>query len=72
MKWSETKDGVDSFPSSSYLLQESTPRHAVLTYHFSDKEKMKRGLAAWKIAYRTAALVVKVPIWFSFKDVPLP
>jgi hypothetical protein len=68
----ETKDGVESFPSSSYLLQESTPRHAVLTYHFSDKEKMKRGLAAWKLIYKTPALVVKAPIRFSFKDVPLP
>ena len=39
-----SKDG-DRFPSSSYLLEESTPRHAVLTYNFTDKEKMKRGLA---------------------------
>ena len=68
----ESKDGADTFPSSSYLLEESTPRHAVLTYHFSDKERMKRGLAEWKLIYRTPALVVKVPITFSFKDVPLP
>ncbi|HBI42617.1 MAG TPA: hypothetical protein DDY78_07120 [Planctomycetales bacterium] len=68
----ESKDGADHFPSSSYLLEESTPRHAVLTYHFNDKERMKRGLAEWKLVYRTPALVVKVPIAFSFKDVPLP
>ena len=68
----ESKDGGDRFPSSSYFLEESTPRHAVLTYNFNDKEKMKRGLAAWKLVYRTPALVVKVPIAFSFKDVPLP
>jgi hypothetical protein len=68
----ESKDGADKFPSSSYLLEESTPRHAVLTYNFSDTEKMKRGLAEWKLVYRTPALVVKVPITFSFKDVPLP
>ncbi len=68
----ESKDGADALASSSYLLEESTPRHAVLTYNFSDKEKMKRGLTAWKLVYRTPALVVKVPIAFSFKDVPLP
>jgi hypothetical protein len=68
----ESKDGAATFPSSSYLLEESTPRHAVLTYHFNDKERMKRGLKDWKLAYRTPALVVKVPITFSFKDVPLP
>jgi hypothetical protein len=68
----ESKDGADRFPSSSYLLEDSTPRHAVLTYHFNDKERMKRGLAEWKLVYRTPALVVKVPIAFSFKDVPLP
>ena len=68
----ESKDGAEKFPSSSYLLEESTPRHAVLTYHFSDKERMKRGLAEWKLIYQTPALVVKVPIAFSFKDVPLP
>ena len=68
----ESKDGGDRFPSSSYLLEESTPRRAVLTYNFNDKEMMKRGLAAWKLVYRAPALVVKVPIAFSFKDVPLP
>ena len=62
----------ERFPSSSYLLEESTPRHAVLTYNFSDPEKMKRGLGDWKLVYRTPALVVKVPFTFSFKDVPLP
>ena len=64
--------GADRLPSSSYLLEESTPRHAVLTYNFSDPEKMKRGLRDWKLVYRTPALVVKVPFTFSFKDVPLP
>jgi hypothetical protein len=68
----ESKDGADKFPSSSYLLEESTPRHAVLTYNFNDKQRMKGGTAEWKLVYRTPALVVKVPITFSFKDVPLP
>ncbi len=67
----EGKDGA-RFPSDSYLLEESTPRHAVLTYHFTDKEKMKRGPGEWKIVYRTPALVVKVPVPFAFTDVPLP
>jgi len=62
----------ERFASSSYLLEESTPRRAVLTYNFSDPEKMKRGSRDWKLVYRTPALVVKVPFTFSFKDVPLP
>ena len=62
----------ERFASSSYLLEESTPRRTVLTYNFSDPEKMKRGLGEWKLVYRTPALVVKVPFSFSFKDVPLP
>lgn len=60
------------FASSSYLLEESTPRHAVLTYNFSDPQKMKGGSRDWKLVYRTPALVVKVPFAFSFKGVPLP
>ena len=64
--------GAERFASSSYLLEESTPRHAVLTYNFSDPQKMKNGLAGWDLFYRTPALVVKVPFTFSFKDVPLP
>jgi len=67
----EDKNG-DRFPSSNYLLEESDPAHALLTYHFRDKERMKRGLGDWKVVYRTPALVVKVPVPFSFKDVPLP
>ena len=67
----ERADG-DRFSTSTYLLEESTPRHAVLTYHFTDKERLKRGLAGWKLVYTTPALVVKVPIHFSFHDVPLP
>ena len=67
----EGKNG-DRFPSDTYLLEESTPQHAVLTYHFTDKERMKRGLGEWKLVYRTPALVVKVPVPFVFTDVPLP
>ena len=62
----------ERFASSSYLLEESTPRRTVLTYNFSDPDKIKRGLGDWKLVYRTPALVVKVPFTFSFKDVPLP
>jgi hypothetical protein len=68
----EPKAGGDAFQSSSYLLEGATPQHATLTYHFSDKQRMKSGLGDWKLVYRTPALVVKVPIAFSFQDVPLP
>ncbi len=67
----EDKNG-DRFPSSTYLLEESSSDHAVLTYHFSDKDRIKRGLGDWKVVYRTPALVVKVPVPFRFQNVRLP
>jgi len=65
----ENKDGK-RLASNSYVLDSSSARHAVLTYHFTDKNRGKPG--DWKLLYRTPASLVEIPFSFSFKDVRLP
>ncbi len=65
----ENKDGK-RLASNSYVLDSSSSRHAVLTYHFTDKNRGKPG--DWKLLYRTPASLVEIPFSFSFKDVRLP
>jgi hypothetical protein len=68
----ESTDGKARLAPETYLLESSTPRRAVLSYHFTDKEKMKSGPGAWRPVYRAPASVVKVPFSFSFTNVELP
>jgi hypothetical protein len=68
----ESTDGKARLAPETYLLEGSTPRRAVLSYHFTDKEKMKSGPGAWRPVYRAPASVVKVPFSFSFTNVELP
>ncbi len=68
----EDKDKKRLKPSG-YLIESSSTRGAVLTYHFTDQEKMPRGLPRnWRVVYRTPASIVEVPFGFSFKDITLP
>jgi hypothetical protein len=68
----EGPDGKRRLASSDYVLESSTPRHAVLSYHFRDRDKQVRGRPEdWHLTYRTPASVVEWPVRFSFKDVPL-
>ncbi len=66
----ENKDGTKRMASNSYVLESSTSRRAVLTYHFTDKNRGKAD--DWKLLYRTPAALVEIPFTFSFNDVPLP
>jgi hypothetical protein len=67
----ENKDGkIKPLASSSYVLEGSTPQRAVLTYHFTAKDRGKP--EDWKVLYRTPASIVEIPFTFSFKDVELP
>jgi hypothetical protein len=66
----ENKDGKTRLASSSYVLDSSSSRRAVLTYHFTAKERGKA--EDWKLLYRTPASLVEIPFTFSFKDVRLP
>jgi hypothetical protein len=69
----EGKDGKARFAPETYLLERSlTATRAVLSYHFTDKEKMKAGPDAWRPVYRAPAAVVKAPFAFEFRDVDLP
>jgi hypothetical protein len=68
----EGRDGKHQLASSDYVLESSTPRRAVLSYHFRDRDRQVRGRPEdWNLSYRTPASVVEWPVRFSFKDVPL-
>jgi hypothetical protein len=67
----ENKDKVRLKPTG-YLIEASSSRRAVISYHFTDQEKAVRGRAAnWRVGYRTPATIVEMPFTFKFKDVPL-
>jgi hypothetical protein len=69
----ESSDGKRRLVSGDYVLESATPRRAVLSYHFRDKESQVRGRPeAWRLTYRTPASIVEWPVRFSFKEVPLP
>ncbi len=69
----ETRDQSRRLPSSAYVVENSSPQRAVLTYHFLDKDKRLRGRPEdWTVVYTTPASIVEMTIPFSFKDVPLP
>jgi hypothetical protein len=70
----ETPDGKKRLPNTKeYALESATARHAVLQYHFRDREGAPRGKASdWRVRYRTPANLIEVPIKFAFKDIPLP
>jgi len=59
--------------STNYVLEDSSPRQAVVTYHFLFNPKMPaKDPAAWKLVYTTPAAIVEMTIPFAFKDIPLP
>jgi hypothetical protein len=69
----ESPDGKKRFASTNYVLEEVTPRRAVLSYHFRDRGGIMRGKpSGWRVTYRTPADLIEVPIKFKFKDIPLP
>jgi hypothetical protein len=66
-------DGKRRLVSTDYVLESATPRRAVLSYHFRDRDGRPRGRPEdWRLTYRAPASVVEWPVHFSFKDVPLP
>ena len=68
-----SKDGKTRFIANSYVRESESSRRAVLSYHFTDRTKLARlKLEEWSLVYQTPALVVTVPLTFSFQDVPLP
>jgi hypothetical protein len=68
----EPVNGGKPFPSTSYVLESSTSRRAVVSYHFLDKDKQVRDRPEqWKVRYRTPAALVETPVRFVFRDVRL-
>jgi hypothetical protein len=64
-------DGRRRIAHTEYVLESATPRRAVLSYHFRDRQG--RALPEdWRLSYRTPAGITEWPVRFSFKDVPLP
>ncbi len=68
-----SKDGKTRLAANSYVRESQSTRRAVLGYHFIDRAKLAGSKPEeWSLVYTTPALVVTVPLTFSFKDVPLP
>jgi hypothetical protein len=65
-------DGKRRLVARDYVLESSTPRRAVISYHFTSKNGARGRPQDWKVTYRTPARILEVPIPFSFKDIPLP
>jgi hypothetical protein len=70
----ESKTGQPKATANGgYEIDEQSGHHAVLTYRFVDDPTTTLGKRAdWKLVYRTPGALVKLPIPFEFKDVPLP
>jgi hypothetical protein len=67
----ESGDGK-RLASSSYNLDSSSARKALVSYHFTDRGRLVRGKPeSWRLVYRTAAGIATVPLEFSFRDVDL-
>jgi hypothetical protein len=65
----EKADGRKRIQAGNY---ESDPqgRQAILRYFFSEEDMGKP--EDWKLVYRTPGQILKVPVNFEFKELPLP
>ena len=70
----ESKTGQPKVTANGgYEIDEQSGHHAVLTYRFVEDPTTTLGKRAdWKLVYKTPGALVKLPIPFAFKDVPLP
>jgi hypothetical protein len=68
-----SKDGKRTLSPSSNVVEYVTSRKALVTYHFTDGPRAKRGTSeTWYVQYRAPARIVSVPLRFTFRNVPLP
>jgi hypothetical protein len=70
----EPKNGTARAPANGgYEIDEQSGHHAALTYRFIEDQNVTLGKrSGWKLVYRTPGALVKLPIPFAFKGVPLP
>jgi hypothetical protein len=67
-------DGKKSLPHTGEVSDIVTARRVPIKYHFDEKDAMQPlgKPEDWKVTYRAPAAVIRIPIKFEFKNVPLP
>jgi hypothetical protein len=70
----EKKNGKGRFAANGgYDIDEQGGHKAILNYRFIDDNNLTLGKPEdWKLIYRTPGTIVKFPIQFEFKDLPVP
>jgi hypothetical protein len=59
--------------NGGYEIDDQSGHRAVLTYRFIEDDKVTLGKPSdWKLVYRTAGSIAKLPVHFEFKSLPLP
>jgi hypothetical protein len=59
--------------NGGYEIMEQAGHRAVMIYRFIEDEKVTLGKPSdWKLVYRTAGAIVRLPVHFEFRDLPLP
>jgi hypothetical protein len=68
------KNGKEQFPENGgYEIDEQAGHKATLNYRFIEDNTLTLGKPAdWKLVYRTPGTIIKVPVKFEFKDLPVP
>jgi hypothetical protein len=67
------KNGKDRLVPTAWAIDEVSARHALVSYHFSDRPGKQRGRPSdWSVRYSAPARLVEVPVRFAFRDLPLP
>jgi hypothetical protein len=62
-----------SWSPGGFEVDEQGATRATLTYHFVEEDDLKLGKPdQWRFEYKTPGMMVKIPIPFEFKDIPLP
>jgi hypothetical protein len=69
----EKKDGSGTFPvNGGSEIDEQGGKRATLTYRFIEENNLVLGKPSdWRLVYRTPGTIVKIPVEFEFKDLPV-
>ncbi|MBV9124162.1 MAG: hypothetical protein JO112_12460 [Planctomycetes bacterium] len=66
----EKKGTRQRVSTTQYEIEEQVDHRAAITYYFNQSDLGRPG--DWKLVYRTPGAIVRVPVRFEFKDLPLP
>jgi hypothetical protein len=59
--------------NGGYEIMEQAGHRAVMIYRFIEDEKVTLGKPSdWKLVYRTAGAIIRLPVHFEFRDLLLP